>query len=314
MGCRGWIYISSWLMLRDFVVNWWPLLGLTFYCVLLYIFWRTLQLMPRVKPATVIVDPRDGDRLGRRRRRRRGEGRAGGDRRVPPRPEALRAARCGRAEGRAPLRAARHRQDAARQARPPTSPARSSTRRAPPRSSRCSPASARRGFASSSTRRARTRPRSSSSTSSTPSAPRAPAAASTASRIRRSTSCSSSSTASPRATRSSSWAPRTVSRISIRRCCGPGRFDRQMLVAPPDRDGREAILARAHAQQAARPRTSQLDLIARQTSGLTGADLANIANEAAILAGRRECQVRRRSRLRQRARACRRRPAAEEGR
>jgi hypothetical protein len=34
--------------LRDFVVNWWPLLGLTFYCVLLYIFWRMLQLMPRV--------------------------------------------------------------------------------------------------------------------------------------------------------------------------------------------------------------------------------------------------------------------------
>src|SRR6185295_1961980 len=46
------------VMLRDFVVNWWPLLGLTFYCVLLYIFWRMLQLMPRVKPATVIVDPR----------------------------------------------------------------------------------------------------------------------------------------------------------------------------------------------------------------------------------------------------------------
>src|SRR5438876_7989586 len=44
--------------LRDFVVNWWPLLGLTFYCVLLYIFWRMMQLMPRVKPATVIVDPR----------------------------------------------------------------------------------------------------------------------------------------------------------------------------------------------------------------------------------------------------------------
>src|SRR6266849_5211470 len=44
--------------LRDFVVNWWPLLGLTFYAVLLYIFWRMLQLMPRVKPATVIVDPR----------------------------------------------------------------------------------------------------------------------------------------------------------------------------------------------------------------------------------------------------------------
>src|SRR3954468_2227742 len=49
---------SYMVVLRDFVVNWWPLLGLTFYCVLLYIFWRMMQLMPRVKPATVMVDPR----------------------------------------------------------------------------------------------------------------------------------------------------------------------------------------------------------------------------------------------------------------
>src|SRR5436190_10094398 len=39
--------------MRDFVVNWWPLLGLTFYILILYIFWRMLQLMPRVKPAEV---------------------------------------------------------------------------------------------------------------------------------------------------------------------------------------------------------------------------------------------------------------------
>jgi cell division protease FtsH len=39
--------------MRDFVVNWWPLLGLTFYILLLYIFWRMLALMPRVKPAEV---------------------------------------------------------------------------------------------------------------------------------------------------------------------------------------------------------------------------------------------------------------------
>src|SRR6266700_332888 len=53
------VHLHSYMVaLRDFVVNWWPLLGLTFYCVLLYIFWRMLQLMPRVKPATVIVDPR----------------------------------------------------------------------------------------------------------------------------------------------------------------------------------------------------------------------------------------------------------------
>src|SRR5438094_6684558 len=69
----------------------------------------------------------------------------------------------------------------------------------------------------------------------------------------------------------------------------PGRFDRQLLVAPPDRKGREAIL---HVHTRTKPLSSdvQLDLIARQTSGLTGADLANIANEAAILAGRRDAK------------------------
>jgi cell division protease FtsH len=69
----------------------------------------------------------------------------------------------------------------------------------------------------------------------------------------------------------------------------PGRFDRQMLVAPPDLAGREAIL-RVHTR--AKPLAADVDrpLIARQTAGLTGADLANIANEAAIFAGRREAQ------------------------
>src|SRR3989475_3767198 len=66
----------------------------------------------------------------------------------------------------------------------------------------------------------------------------------------------------------------------------PGRFDRQLLVAPPDRKGREAIL-HVHTRRKPLSNDVQLDLIARQTSGLTGADLANIANEAAILAGRR---------------------------
>jgi cell division protease FtsH len=67
----------------------------------------------------------------------------------------------------------------------------------------------------------------------------------------------------------------------------PGRFDRQMLVPPPDLAGREAIL-RVHT----RGKPLNLDdvdlaLVARQTSGLTGAELANICNEAAIKAGRR---------------------------
>jgi cell division protease FtsH len=69
----------------------------------------------------------------------------------------------------------------------------------------------------------------------------------------------------------------------------PGRFDRQMLVGPPDLAGREAIL-NVHTRN--KPLAADVDLgvIARQTSGLTGADLANIANEAAIFAGRREAQ------------------------
>jgi cell division protease FtsH len=67
----------------------------------------------------------------------------------------------------------------------------------------------------------------------------------------------------------------------------PGRFDRQMLVAPPDLAGREQIL-RVHTRS--KPLAGDVDLpqIARQTAGLTGADLANIANEAAIFAGRRQ--------------------------
>ena len=66
----------------------------------------------------------------------------------------------------------------------------------------------------------------------------------------------------------------------------PGRFDRQMLVPPPDLKGREAILA-VHSR--GKPLAPGVDLthVAKQTSGLTGAELANICNEAAIIAGRR---------------------------
>src|ERR671929_1190509 len=65
----------------------------------------------------------------------------------------------------------------------------------------------------------------------------------------------------------------------------PGRFDRQMLVPPPDLSGREAIL-RVHTRGKPLNLDVDLPLIARQTAGLTGADLANICNEAAIFAGR----------------------------
>jgi cell division protease FtsH len=62
-----------------------------------------------------------------------------------------------------------------------------------------------------------------------------------------------------------------------------------MLVGPPDLAGREAIL---HVHTRGKPLAADVDLsqVARQTSGLTGADLANICNEAAIFAGRREAQ------------------------
>jgi cell division protease FtsH len=67
----------------------------------------------------------------------------------------------------------------------------------------------------------------------------------------------------------------------------PGRFDRQMLVPPPDLAGREAILE-VHTRGKPLAADVEVSTIARQTAGLTGADLANIANEAAIFAGRQE--------------------------
>src|SRR5438874_6489158 len=69
----------------------------------------------------------------------------------------------------------------------------------------------------------------------------------------------------------------------------PGRFDRQMLVAPPDLAGREEIL-RVHTRGKPLADDVDLPLIARQTAGLTGADLANICNEAAIFAGRQKLE------------------------
>jgi cell division protease FtsH len=64
----------------------------------------------------------------------------------------------------------------------------------------------------------------------------------------------------------------------------PGRFDRQIFVSPPDVHGRAAIL-KVHTRD--KPLGDvDLQLTARQTSGLTGADLANLANEAAIRAAR----------------------------
>ena len=65
----------------------------------------------------------------------------------------------------------------------------------------------------------------------------------------------------------------------------PGRFDRQVLVDRPDLKGREAIL-KIHSKPVKLDPTVDLEVVARVTSGFSGADLANIVNEAALLAVR----------------------------
>jgi cell division protease FtsH len=66
----------------------------------------------------------------------------------------------------------------------------------------------------------------------------------------------------------------------------PGRFDRQIVVDWPDVRGREGIL-KVHTRKIPLAEDVDLKLVARETPGMSGADLANIANEAALLAARR---------------------------
>lgn len=66
----------------------------------------------------------------------------------------------------------------------------------------------------------------------------------------------------------------------------PGRFDRQVTVSLPDRNGREAILG-VHSRPLSLDPKVDLGLLARTTMGFSGADLANLCNEAAILAARK---------------------------
>ena len=182
-------------------------------------------------------------RLGRHRRRGRGEG--GAARRSSSSCATARgssgSARASRRAFSSTARRAPARRCSRR--RPRTSRAPTSTRRAHRRSSRCSPGSGRRGSGSSSKRRARTRPRSSSSTSSTPSGRPAPAA------------------------RHNREHDQTLNQLLVEldgfggadevvimgasnrlqdldpALLRPGRFDRQVNVAPPDLTGREEILA-----------------------------------------------------------------------
>ena len=132
--------------------------------------------------------------------------------------------------------------------------------------------------------------RSSSSTRSTPSAvTAAPAsAAGTTSGSRRSTRCSSRWTASTPARGVILIAATNRPDILDPALLRPGRFDRQIVVDRPDLEGRKAHPRGARQGQAARADDVDLDVIARRTPGFTGADLANLMNEAALLAARAE--------------------------
>ncbi|MBD2152422.1 ATP-dependent metallopeptidase FtsH/Yme1/Tma family protein [Pseudanabaena sp. FACHB-1277] len=77
--------------------------------------------------------------------------------------------------------------------------------------------------------------------------------------------------------------PETLDQALLR----PGRFDRQVLVDRPDKIGREAIL-KIHAAKVTLDPSVDLSVIATRTSGFAGADLANLVNEAALLAARAE--------------------------
>ena len=70
----------------------------------------------------------------------------------------------------------------------------------------------------------------------------------------------------------------------------PGRFDRQIVVDRPDLEGRKAILA-VHARGKPLAPGVDLDVIARRTPGFTGADLANLMNEAALLSARHNLKL-----------------------
>lgn len=70
----------------------------------------------------------------------------------------------------------------------------------------------------------------------------------------------------------------------------PGRFDRQVMVDLPDRKGRLKILE-VHARTKKVSESVSLELLARQTPGLSGAELANVLNEAAILTARRRKEI-----------------------
>jgi cell division protease FtsH len=274
--------------LRDFVVNWWPLLGLIFYCLLLYIFWRMLQLMPRVKPAPVMVDPRtaiDWSDI------------AGAD---EAKAELLEIVEFLRDPKRFERLGALVPKGVLLYGPPGTGKtllARAAANESGAKFYAQSASAFVEMFAGLGAARIRKL--------FAEARKHAPAiifideldavgAARTGHGFNREqdqtlnqllVELDGFGSSDQVVVMGASNRLQDLDPALLR----PGRFDRQLLVAPPDRVGREAIL---HVHTRGKPLASdvELDLIARQTSGLTGADLANIANEAAIFAGRRDAQ------------------------
>ena len=252
---------------------------------IVYVLWRTLKMMPQTKP--VQIKPQANQDIG-------WEDIAGVDEakdelrevveflRDPSEVQAARRAGSRRASS-CTGRPAPARRCWPRPSR--TSPARSSSRSRRRRSSRCSPASAPRASGACSTRRASTSPRSSSSTSSTPSARRR---GSDNNSEREQTlnqllvEMDGFSSQRPLVVMAASNLLEKLDPALLR----PGRFDRQVFVSPPDVGGRAPILE-VHTRNKPLRDDVDLGLVAQQTSGLTGADLANICNEAAIFCARR---------------------------
>ena len=110
---------------------------------------------------------------------------------------------------------------------------------------------------------------------------------------------------------SSSWPRPTARTSSTRRCCAPAASTATSLIDLPDIERREDILELHATRPADRPRASTSTSSPSQTPGFTGADLANVINEAALLTIRERAADDRRADLLERGRPARaRRPAA----